>query len=99
MLSMAQALIRKIKDETLEAYRASARAKGISLEAELREVVERNAPRRRKDPEALLALSERLQALTLKPGGDSTKFIRWSRDTNSGRLPGSPPFEDDDAGC
>ena len=96
---MAQALIRKIKDETLEAYRASAREKGVSLEAELRDVVERNAPIRRKDPEALLALSRRLTGMTLKPGQDSTKFIRWSRDTNAGRLPGSPPFKDDDAGC
>jgi plasmid stability protein len=95
---MAQALIRKIKDETLEAYRASARKKGVSLEAELREVVERNAPIRRKDPEALLALSRRLTAMTLKPGKDSTPFIRWARDTNGGRLPGSPPFVDDDAG-
>lgn len=95
---MAQALIRKIKDETLEAYRASARTKGISLEAELREVVERNAPIRRKDPEALLALSRRLTAMTLKPGEDSTPFIRWARDTNGGRLPGSPPFDGDDAG-
>jgi plasmid stability protein len=95
---MAQALIRKIKDETLEAFRVSARAKGISLEAELRDLIERNAPPRRKDPQALLALSERLLAMTLMPGGDSTKFIRWSRDTNSGRFPGSPPFEDDDAG-
>jgi len=93
---MAQALIRKIKDETLEAYRLSARTKGVSLEAELRDVVERNAPIYRKDSAALLALSERLQAMTLKPGGDSTKYIRWTRDTNCGRFPGSPPFEEED---
>ena len=42
---MAQALIRKIKDETLEAFRAAAKEKGRSLEAELRELIETNRER------------------------------------------------------
>lgn len=94
---MEQAIIRKLKDGTLAPYRAVAKAKGTSLEAELREVIERNVPPVRKDRQALLALALELQAKTLKPGGDSTAYIRWSRDTNAGRLPGSKPFMDDDA--
>lgn len=95
---MEQALIRQLKDGTLAPYRAAAKAKGRSLEAELREVIERNVPRSGKDSEYLLTLSERAHAKTLKQGSDSTAYIRWMRDTNAGRLPGSPPFGDDDPG-
>ncbi|MBA3896005.1 MAG: hypothetical protein H0X36_02460 [Sphingomonadaceae bacterium] len=88
---MAQALIRKLNENTLAAYRASAEAKGRSLEAELREVLERNQPMRPKDPDYLEALSKRLRATTLDgPGGtDSTPHIRWARDTNHGKLGGA----------
>lgn len=84
---MAQALIRKIKDETLEAFRVAAREKGRSLEAELREVIERNRPSDHKDSAALLALSERLRANTPASASrvDSTEYIRWARDTDAGR--------------
>lgn len=92
---MEQAIIRKLKDGTLAPYRAIAKAKGTSLEAELREVIERNVPVPKLDPASRLALARRLQAKTLKPNVDSTAFIRWSRDTNAGRLPGSAGFEDD----
>ena len=95
---MEQAIIRKLKDGTLAPYRAVAKAKGTSLEAELREVIERNVPKQRLDRAALVSLARELQSKTLKPGGDSTAFLRWSRDTNAGRLPGSEPFKDDDAG-
>ena len=95
---MEQAIIRRLKDGTLAPYRAVAKAKGTSLEAELREVIERNVPVQKHDKEYLKALSLELRSRTLKPGGDSTSFIRWSRDTNAGRLPGSPTFEDHDAG-
>src|SRR5437868_5184200 len=95
---MEQAIIRKLKDGTLAPYRAVAKAKGTSLEAELREVIERNVPKLRKDPEALLALAKQMQAKTIGPGTDSTPYIRWMRDTNAGRMPGSPPYEDPDVG-
>lgn len=93
---MEQVVIRRLKDGTLADYRRAADEKGRSLEAELREVLERNRPAPKKDRQALLKLSAQLRAMTLRPGGDSTKFIRWSRDTNSGRLPGSAPFEEDE---
>jgi plasmid stability protein len=94
---MAQALIRKIKDETLEAFRAAARDKGTSLEAELRDVIERNRPPGKKDSAALLALSKRLQAGTPASAAvvDSTEYIRWLRDTDAGRYLGG---NGDDAG-
>lgn len=87
---MAQALIRKIKDETLADYRAAAAAKGRSLEAELRELIESNRPTREKDSAALLALSERLRANTPESAAaiDSTDYIRWARDTDDGRYIG-----------
>jgi plasmid stability protein len=94
---MAQALIRKIKDETLADYRSAAAAKGRSLEAELRDLIESNRPLRRKDSAALLALSRRLQANTPASAAsvDSTEYIRWARDTDGGR---HPEGADDDAG-
>lgn len=94
---MAQALIRKIKDETLEAFRAAAREKGRSLEAELRDVIESNRPMRKKDCDALVALSERLRADTPESAArvDSTDYIRWARDTDAGRYLGG---DVDDAG-
>ena len=96
--NLAQALIRKLKDETLNDYRSVAKARGTSLEAELRQVIERNKPKPAKDKAYLLALARELQSRTLKPGVDSTPYIRWMRDTNAGRIPGSPAFEDYDGG-
>ena len=92
---MAQALIRNLDEKVLDTYRRRASEKGTSLEAELREVIERNVPVPKLDPASRLALARKLQAKTLKPNVDSTAFIRWSRDTNAGRLPGSAGFEDD----
>lgn len=85
---MAQALIRKIKDETLAAYRSAAADKGRSLEAELRELIENNRPMRKKDSKALAELSRRLREGTPPSAAcvDSTAFLRWSRDTNNGKF-------------
>ena len=41
---MAQVLIRNVDDETIETYRQKAKAKGISLEQELRNLLEANRP-------------------------------------------------------
>ena len=86
---MAQALIRKLDDGTLEDFRALARAKGASLESVLRDVIEANRPRLTKDVAALLRLSDEALAMTPPdgpvPASDSTLLIRWDRDTNGGR--------------
>lgn len=96
-LIMEQAIIRKLKDGTLAPYRAVAKIKGRSLEAELRDLIERSIPVLRPDPVSRLALARKLQSKTLKSDGDSTAFLRWSRDTNAGRIPGSAAFDDHDA--
>lgn len=82
---MAQALIRRLKDETLADYRSAAKDNGRSLEAELREVIERNRPRRRLSPEERNALSLRLTA-GQSMGSDSTLLIREAREQR--HLPG-----------
>ncbi len=69
---MAQALIRKLAEDTLAAYRLSAKAKGSSLEAELRKTLERHAPPKPKDREALGRLSRELRAMTPPEGPDPT---------------------------
>lgn len=86
---MDQALVRRLKPGTLDAYREFARERGSSLEAELREVIEANRPMRRKDCAALLRLSDEALAMTPPDGptiaSDSTLLIRWDRDTNHGK--------------
>jgi len=85
---MEQILIRRLKDGTLADWRAAAQQNGRSLEAELRDLIERERPVRPKDPEALGALSRRLRAMTPPEGPDtrdSTLLIRWDRDTGHGR--------------
>lgn len=84
---MEQTIIRKLKDGTLAPYRELAKSKGRSLEAELRDLVERNRPTIRKSREELRALSERLTK-GQPMGSDSTAYIRWLRDTDGGRNPG-----------
>jgi len=86
---MGQALIRKLDDDTLEAYRAAARARGRSLEAELRDVIEAHRPLPPKNSEKLLRLAAEHRAMTPpdgpEPATDSTLLIRWDRDTQGGR--------------
>jgi len=79
---MEQMTIRRLKTGTWDAYRAAARAKGRSMEAEVREVLEHHAPTPSRDRQALVALSRQLRALTAKPGLDSTPYIREMRETN-----------------
>ncbi len=98
---MGQALIRKLDDGTLDDFRAVARQKGTSLEAELRALIEANRPTRKKDCVALLRLSDEALAMTPPAGpersSDSTLLIRWDRDTDHGRWP-DDGWSDDDAG-
>lgn len=85
---MGQVLIRKVSDETLADYRLAAQHHGRSLEAELREAIERGRPLRPKNPAALGELSRRLRAQTPPEAAavDSTPYLRWLRDTDGGRL-------------
>lgn len=86
---MEQVVIRRLKPGTLEPYRRAAEAKGRSLEAELRALIESHRPKPPKDCARLLRLSD--EALAMTPpdgppmGTDSTLLIRWDRDTDHGR--------------
>jgi plasmid stability protein len=51
---MGQVLVRNVDDETIESYKMKARIKGISLEQELRNLLEANKP---FTPEERLAMS------------------------------------------
>ena len=57
---MAQVLIRNIDEDTVESYRQKARIKGISLEQELRTLLETNKP---FTPEERLAYSRAARAM------------------------------------
>jgi antitoxin FitA len=82
---MAQALIRKLKDETLADYRAAARAHGRSLEAELRDLIERNRPKLRLTADERRLLSDRLAALSA-PEPESLPLLHEAREQRLGGL-------------
>jgi len=75
---MAQVLIRNIDDAVLEILRSRAKARGIALEAELRDVLTRAAGRPRAD---LVAEFKAVQAMTPKgPRRLAEDLVRESRD-------------------
>ena len=82
---MEQILIRKLSPGTRDDYRAIAKEKGRSLEAELRDLIERNRPKRRLTPGEREELSNKLVA-GQKRQPDSTPLIREFREALSARL-------------
>lgn len=75
---MAQVLIRNLRDDVLEAHRSRAKARGRSLEQELRELIEKSAP---YTPEERVAVVERFERLTPPgPRTDPVALIREDRD-------------------
>lgn len=81
---MAQALIRKLNEETLADYRRAAKEKGRSLEAELRDLIEAHRPRRRLTPAEREALSNRL-VFGQRRSSDSTLIVREAREALDAR--------------
>jgi hypothetical protein len=81
---MGQVLIRNLDDDVIAAYRAAALANARSLEAELREGLNRGRPNKAVNRrEIARRVRARLPAEVMGP--DSTDVIRWYRDTNGGR--------------
>lgn len=80
---MKQVLIRNLNDDTVAAYKQAAREHGRSLEAELRETIERARPKQRLTPTQLQALVSRLHALAPDTAAalNSVELIREDRDT------------------
>ncbi len=77
---MANLTIRNLDDHVVERLKKRAKDNGRSLEAELRELLKQAA--NRKSPEELLALADRIAAMT--PEGvkqtDSAELLREDRD-------------------
>lgn len=79
---MGQVLIRNLDDALIADYKRVAADNGRSLEAELRDALAAMRPRRRMSKSELVALSNRLCALTPETAAavDSTLLIREDRD-------------------
>ena len=77
---MANLSIRNVDDKVVERLKKKAKDNGRSLEAELRELLKQAA--NRKSPEELLAIADRIAAMT--PAGvkqtDSAELLREDRD-------------------
>jgi plasmid stability protein len=83
VVGMGQVIVRNLEDDVIEQHRARAKARGVSLEQELREVLRRAA---RPSKEELLAEMDRCRAMTpaLPPGVKriaAEDIIREIRDT------------------
>jgi plasmid stability protein len=75
---MGQVLIRDLPDDVIEVHRRRARARGLSLEEELRAVIEAAAACSAAEK---LAVAERSQSLTPAGGQtDAALLIREDRD-------------------
>ena len=76
---MATVTIRNLDDAVVERLKYQAKQNGRSLEAEVRELLKQAA--NRKTPEELLAIADRIAAMTPDvPQTDSTQIIREFRD-------------------
>ncbi|MEZ6233762.1 MAG: hypothetical protein R3B68_06195 [Phycisphaerales bacterium] len=74
---MAQILVRGLSEAAVERLKEAARAKGRSLQAEVRELLERAAM---TDRSAAVRAAERIRkAMKGKTGGDSTEMLRELR--------------------
>lgn len=78
---MAQALIRNLDDELLADYRDAARRNNRSLEAELRDALQRARPLSAGNRDAALAKLAAIRALTpRRPQTPSEQLVRGDRD-------------------
>ncbi len=76
---MANLTIRNVDDHVVERLKKKAKDNGRSLEAELRELLKQAA--KRKSPEELLAIADRIAAMTPDvPQTDSAELLREDRD-------------------
>jgi len=76
---MGQVIVRKLDDAVIAAHKQRARARGVSLEQQLRDVLAEAA---RPSREEIIADLRRIRAMTPKgPRIDSTDLIREDRDS------------------
>lgn len=78
---MAQALIRNLDDDLLDAYRQAAKRNGRSLEAELRDGLAKSRPKSRLSADELTALTHQLwEQVPESARASSLPYIRAMRD-------------------
>ena len=78
---MGQVLIRNLEDDLLADYRESAKRNDRSLEAELRELLRRSRPLRRKSKAELVEIARQIRAITPNvPQTPSEQIVRELRD-------------------
>ena len=76
---MGQVIVRNLDDAVIAAHKQRARARGVSLEQQLRDVLAEAARPSRED---MIADLRRIRAMTPKgPHIDSTELIREDRDS------------------
>jgi plasmid stability protein len=76
---MGQVIVRNLADEVIVAHKQRAKARGVSLEQQLRDVLAQAA---RPSREELIADLRRIRAMTPKgPRTDSADLIREDRDS------------------
>jgi plasmid stability protein len=80
---MGQVIVRNLDDDVIERHRSRAKARGLSLEQELREVLTRAA---RPDPDEYLAEMRRIRAMTPEPPPgqkwmSAEELVREARDS------------------
>jgi plasmid stability protein len=75
---MAQVVVRNINDEAFARYKARAKAEGLTVEARLRLVVEREPPLLSR--EEALALMDEIRSQSLPGGPSAVELLRSLRD-------------------
>ena len=76
---MAQVIVRQLDAAVIEIHRRQAKARGVSLEQELRDILKAAVP---VTPRERVALSRKIRGMQSKPAKqDSTDLIRAARDT------------------
>lgn len=82
---MGQVLIRNLDDDVIAEYKRAAADHGRSLEAELREALRSASPRRQRDRDDLVALSQRLRESSISPPGAKEGWILVREDRDGYR--------------
>ncbi len=81
---MGDILVRDVSDDAIASFKHRAELKGISLEQEIRELIEKNADLSPPlSPEEKLAIALRIQAMTPHKKGrrsDPVRLLREDRD-------------------
>lgn len=77
---MSQILVRNLDPETVERLKMRARANRRSLQAEVRDILEREALRRRLSREEMLAIVDGIRERSGPQTSDSVDLIREDRE-------------------